>query len=590
MKVNLKKIGAMVAGATILASSVAFAGLMYGNTVLVNDQGNTAAKVVVGEKALASDGVAAANIAAAIASNAWKSTVFTASVSGDPTCSVGGASDGAGACAISNEKAKLEISVPGSATPGTYTLKTLVGDLTDRTLLDRGLASQGNYTLSTTETNDVDAHPFTVSGSNTGLSGVSDQEIYKIGSDQFSPFQEVAVTDADAGKTYKEKQALWITAHSQYRDVLDAVGGRFKNFVYQVKFTQDQYGIPVCTKSVNGSWEYNSAACTTANTDATQNHKVKIKFLGSDWVITKLDNTGVANSNNETGVQSGGEINLAKESVGGIINVGECLDAAGGLKVCLDDIKEGSTSSEQSAIISIKDANGALLKQTTVAPGTTQTISTTGGTQVRVRVFKTAPGYTFGAKWADMSVISNELVLKDGDSVEVHSDRDKNTKWKVRLAWKNRDTTSTGMANYTDHLRSILIYRDVSDFFKAGEGYNLMEDPIGFKFTYKGVSSATEYDTLRYEFVDMGGSSFTYVADGSTATTREVNASYLKISTGVSGGFTPTVVSGSQVRILLLTGTSDAINQTAGNVSKGANTCFSTLDGAGAGGLMSGRG
>src|SRR3989338_3923599 len=172
MKVNLKKIGAMVAGATILASSVAFAGLMYGNTVLVNDQGNSAAKVVVGEKALASDCVAAANIAAAIASNAWKSTVFTASVSGDPTCAVGGAA----ACAISNEKAKLEISVPGSATPGTYTLKTLVGDLTDRTLLDRGLASQGNYTLSTTETNDVDAHPFTVSGSTTGLSGVSDQE------------------------------------------------------------------------------------------------------------------------------------------------------------------------------------------------------------------------------------------------------------------------------------------------------------------------------------------------------------------------------------------------------------------------------
>src|SRR3989338_5859079 len=136
MKVNLKKIGAMVAGATILASSVAFAGLWFGNTELVNAQGNTAAKVVVGENAAASDGVAAANIAAAIASNAWKSTVFTASVSGEATCAAGGAAGEAGACAISNEKAKLEISVPGSATPGTYTLKTLVGDLTDRTLLD----------------------------------------------------------------------------------------------------------------------------------------------------------------------------------------------------------------------------------------------------------------------------------------------------------------------------------------------------------------------------------------------------------------------------------------------------------------------
>ncbi len=571
MKVNLKKIGAMVAGATILASSVAFAGLMYGNTVLVNDQGNTAAKVVVGEKALASDGVAAANIAAAIASNAWKSTVFTASVSGDPTCSVGGGEAGAGACAISNEKAKLEISVPGAATPGTYTMKSLVADITDRTIRDRGQSSLRVYNRTTAETSD-EAHPFTDGGTTTsGLSGVSQEELFRIDAAAFSPFAEVSITDPDAGKTYKEKQYLFVRAESQYDNSLDKVGGKFTSFVYQVKFTHDQYGIPVCTKSNGSSWEESGGACTTTNTDHTQNHKVKIKFLGSDWVITKFDDPNSA-INNETALNSGGEINLAKESVGGIINVGECLDAAGGLKVCLDDIKEGSTASEQHAIVSVKDANGALLKQTTISPGTTQTVSVSGGTQVRVRVFKTAPGYTFGAKWADMSVISNELVMKDGDIVEVNNDRDKNSKWKVRLAWKNKDT---GSNNYTDHLRSILVYRDYYATLNEGEGYNLVEEPLGFKFLYKGMDTvASDYDTLKYEFRDLGSSKFAYAADGSTSTNRESNASgYILITTTVSGGFSTAQGTGHEAVVLLLTDT--AANLTA-NITVGLDSGFST--------------
>lgn len=576
MKVNLKKLGAIVAGATILASSVAFAGLMFGNTALVNDQGNTVAKIVVGESAAASDGVAAANIAAQIAAKAWKSTVFTASVSGESTCTVGGPGSG-GACAISEEKAKLEITVPGSATPGTYTLKSLVADVTDRTIRDRGQGSLLVFNRTTAETSD-EAHPFSDGASSGGLSGVSNEELFRISGAEFDPFAEVTVKDNDAGKDYKEKQSLFVNAHSQYRDTFDDIGGRFKDFVYQIKFTNDQYGIPVCTKSVNASWAPDS--CTSTSTDHTQNHKVKIKFLGSDWVITKLDisSPAVSSTDNETTVRSGGEINLAKESVGGIINVGESLEAAGGVRVRLDDIKEGSTASEQHAIVSILDANDAVLKQTTIAPGVTQTVSTAGGVQVRVRVFKTAPGYTFGAKWADMSVISNELILKDGDVIDVNGDRDKNSKWKVRLTWKNRDT---GQDNDTDHLRSILIYRDISDFFKKGEGYNLADDPTGFKFTYKGLdlnpSSSTDYDTLKYEFVELGSSGFTYVADGSTTTTRESNATgYLRITTSVSGGFSTSQGTGSEVRVLLLTDGTGGLLGTVGNLTKSAFDGFNS--------------
>ncbi|NYZ60511.1 S-layer protein, partial [Candidatus Micrarchaeota archaeon] len=104
--INLKKIGAIVAGSAILASSVAFAGLVYQNTPLVDANGQPVVKIVVGERAAASDGVAAAYIASKIANEAYKSSTLTAEVVGDGTCT--GAS-GTGTCSVvaGSEKATL---------------------------------------------------------------------------------------------------------------------------------------------------------------------------------------------------------------------------------------------------------------------------------------------------------------------------------------------------------------------------------------------------------------------------------------------------------------------------------------------------
>src|SRR5271157_2702623 len=132
MKVNLKKIGAIVAGATILASTAAFAGLMFGSTTLVDDNGAPVAKVVVGSNAMPSDGVAAALIAGAIVSNTYKSQTLTAQVSGTAACTPSAASSNAtGTCSISNEKTTLQITVPNSVAAGTWTGQNLIGDWLD---------------------------------------------------------------------------------------------------------------------------------------------------------------------------------------------------------------------------------------------------------------------------------------------------------------------------------------------------------------------------------------------------------------------------------------------------------------------------
>ena len=82
--INLKKIGAIVAGATILASSVAFAGgLMYQNTELVYENGEPLAKVILGAGSQAVDGVVAAAISNRMANEAYKSATLTAEVVGE---------------------------------------------------------------------------------------------------------------------------------------------------------------------------------------------------------------------------------------------------------------------------------------------------------------------------------------------------------------------------------------------------------------------------------------------------------------------------------------------------------------------------
>ncbi len=546
--------GAIVAGATILAGSVAFAGLWFGNTQLVNDNGAPQVKVVVGESAAASDGVAAANIAAKIASEAFKTTTLTAQVMGEPNCE---GAEGAGSCAISNEEVTLEVTVPGSAQSGTYTMETFIGDVTDKGLRDRGLASGDiNYSSSNPETSLELAHPFANGDSNGLLSGVSQQGLFKIDGTLFSPFETVSTEDVDAGKEYQEEQYLFVRAETQYRENEDEVQGRFTQVIYQAKFTHDDFGIPVCTDDENSSWSW----CSDSADDNTGTHKVPIYFLGKRWVITKIDSPET-DIDNETGLARGGEVNLAKESISGIINVGETLEGSSGYSVRLDDIKTGDSSSEQQAIVSILDSNGNVVKQDKVSPGSTKSITVVGGESIMVRVYKTAPGYTFGAKWADMALITSELKLKDAETPEINKDSnindDGDTDWRTALVWRNKDTINSGGSNtnYTDHLRSIIVYKTSNtDWFGEGQGFSIIEKPAELKMTYRGLDMNTDdsddYDHLQVTVEESpSGDEVTLTNDSNVD--YELNASsLLRITSEKDNAFSTSVGSGNELLIL----------------------------------------
>ena len=513
MKVNLKKMGAIVAGATMLASSAAFAGLMFGSTTLVDDNGAPVAKVVVGSNAHPSDGVAAALIAGKIVSETYKSQTLTAQVSGTASCTPTGAGNATGTCSISNEKARLEITVPGAVAAGTWTGENLIGDFLNRELMDReeNLAgdSDAEYELSSSDTSE-NANPFT-DGSG-GSIGPSETFMYRVDGGQFSVFADRTLTDEDAGNTYVEMQDLWLAGDNHFDEDPDEVVGKLTFLAYTLKFDgpgSDEIGVPVCTEAEDQDYSDCEDGTGDSNEDdATASHRLKVWFLGEQWIISDMEAPTDSDLTNENELRAGGMVKLAKEAVAGILNQGESLPVDN-LKFQLDDLEaHGDTTS---AILSVLDANGNILLKDKVDPGDTKEM-TVQGKVYRFHVYKVAPGYTFGAKWADVAIFAQELELVDGQ--ELDQDEGMNEGYEVALGWKNLDAATGapvpdgGDPEKPDALRTIVIFSDdIEDISSSGEEeleegdyVSIVQEPEVWKLSYLGLDlTSDDRSNLQFE-------------------------------------------------------------------------------------------
>jgi len=508
--INAKKIAAFAGTALLFGAAAVAAEVTYGSTQLVDQSGQPTVKIYVGSKAAISDGVAAANIAAKIANEAYKSSTLTASVSGTPTCAVGSGVSGAGTCSIveSSKKVTLEVTLPGSVS-GTHTFKTLIYDTIDRTLANRNnTLSEDTYpaTLDSTDTSGTVTSPLRA----VETDSIKGKTLYMIGSGQFTGFADYAVTDNQATATsYTEQQSFWVGSQPyavQYdssSSIRDIAVNKYSAMVYSAKFVGNDYGIQVCTGDLASNETDNWAGCATDSNSRTDRHRVKIKFLGSEWVISEMTNPTAAQTSS-TNVAAGGQIKLAKEAKYGIVNVGGELDA-GTFKIRLSDISVavGETNTHP-AIIDVLDANDAVVGQIQVDPGTTYTFTQSGtSNQVKIHVYKTAPGFTLNAKWAEMAIYTDEITLKDNSRYNLVSSTDTDKDYKVSLLWKNRDYTgaSGGNSSVSDSLREIVIYNidGFSDKTKAGDVVNFLKAVPTFKVTYQGVDlTDDDYVPLTY--------------------------------------------------------------------------------------------
>ncbi|MFH1306707.1 MAG: hypothetical protein ABIH83_03590 [Candidatus Micrarchaeota archaeon] len=494
--VNASKIVTLAAGAVLLCSSAIAATASYENVELVSPSGQVNAKIVVGSSAQISDGIAAANIASVLANYAYKSSTLYAELSGEPTCSATGTISGAGTCEVSNEKVTIEITVPGEIA-NAHQFKTLITDTIDRTLANRNSTKSEDHYNASMGTNDVNTvlSPLRSYSENTA----SASRLYRISGSQFSGFKDKVVTDPQAGAdfAYTAEQGFWVG--SSVDAVVYDSGSAYRQIVakpriaaYNIRFLGNDYGIPFCTQvnqtSADGDWRW----CTsdTSSQYRTDNHRVKIPFLGSEWIISSmsLPSTVLASATNAT---SGGQVKLAKEAKYDIINVGGVIDG-GDFKVRLADISVATGAANiHPAILDVLDANDAVVGQVQVNPGDTYTFtqSSTGKT-IKVHVYRTAPGFTLSAKWAEIAIYTDEITLQDGQRYNLVSSGDANYNWKVELGWKNRDWTSAASSNNSDSLREIVLYDEDSFIGKkmvAGDIYNFPKEDTGFRMTYNGL-------------------------------------------------------------------------------------------------------
>ena len=541
--INVRKIAAVAGAITLGLSAVAFADVVYGNSQLVDQNGQPTVKIYVGSNAAISDGIAAANIAAKIANEAYKSSTLTAQVSGTPTCTVGSGTSGSGTCSIveSSKKVTLAVTVPGTVA-GAYTFDTLISDSIDKTLENRNSTKDEDHYVSTTTSSDT-------SGSTTSplrgvTSGVIGTNLYRIGSAQFTGFADNTIVDNQAtGTTYTQEQAFWVgttgqgvtyDSGSSYKDV---VVNKYSVMAYSTKFTGNDYGISVCTGDLNSNSSDDWASCDSGDNARTDRHRLSIEFLGENWIISEMNDPSISlvTPTAPSGVATGGQIKLAKEAKYGIINVGQSLDA-GTFKVRLSDISVATGASNiHPAILDILDANDQVVGQIQVDPGTTYTFTQSGTTStVKVHVYKTAPGFTLSAKWAEMAIYNDEITLKDGGRYNLVSSSDPNQNFYVSLLWKNRDYTGSpgGNDSSADSLREIVLY-NTDDFTTGktaqGDSFSFPATNPAYKLTYNGLDlTSDDYVSLAYSALSPADYPVAATSgDSACAATSGANPQYL---------------------------------------------------------------
>ena len=570
---NVKKIAALAAGTALVGMAVAAAGaITYSNTPIISASGVPQVKVVVGEQAAASDGVVAANIAAMIGNLAWRSQAVTASVAGTSGvgCNVTGGGSGAGTCSISNEKVWLNVTLPGQVS-GAVEFRTLINDWVDRKLENRNQSTaddQYNQQNDYSPLDDISSAGYV-------------EAVKKFTASDFPALQTGSVTDTYANVGYTEEQTLWARALAEYDKSSQKVIGYEPDLAYQIKFTQDQYGIPVAVCNPDDGAIFPDFGAprqtgetnrTCADTDRTDRHRVRIKFLGDDYIISDMHppEVMVTDSSDVDGVgtQEGGSIRLAKESAYGIVHVGENL-TSGSYYVKLADITTPTTTAFQTfASIEIYDSNNNLLKEDKVLEGGTYTWTAPDGSKIRIRDYKNNPGYYAYAKWAELAIYSKEFELRDGEKIA-----DDCQDWKVSLTWKNKDPSKD--SKYVDSLRKIIL-RDAGHndgvIMQAGDTQNIICSPVVWQLQYNGLTCADpgDYDSLGLTITTKQFGNLNRVTGSGVATdcvnkTKLTDANVLRVTSGLSQPFTLTGSLTGQVSTFYVNLGSNLLNATYGD-------------------------
>jgi hypothetical protein len=497
---------------------------MYQNTELVNANGQPVVKIVVGENAAASDGVAAAMIATKIANNAYAEKEYTAAVQGTATC--GGNASGSASCSVTDKTVTLEIVYPGLTGTAIHEFAPLIAETLDREINDRAI----DLNDITTDLMDEKAHPFqdqdgSILGSAAGIdeSGDVNTVYYKVDGSLLNALADYTMASKQSSSTYTESQRIYLKGATKYDESEKDIEYAPDATLYQVVFGPDDDGISLCP----GDTSKSIGDCGAD--DELGKNRYSLKIFGAQWVISGVEGiTGevkdaaganLFDSDNSISVPATSDfmLKLAKEAVyNPALHKGECMNSTDA-KICLSDIsRETGLYNTHPAILSIYDTAGNLVTEKQVTEGTTETV-TVGSKDVKIHVYQTAPGYAMSAMWADVAIYTDEIELNEGKEftygIKGYSGDD--SKWNVYfgLVDGNSDGTATDVESATG-LKTITFATTDSDAQNegdvyTGDSYYVIDTPKyqGFEVKNNGLETS-EMDTLKFEYKDSGSAPF----------------------------------------------------------------------------------
>jgi hypothetical protein len=546
--INTKRIAAVAAGAALLGVGLAFAGpVTFQNVQVIGSNGQPLVQIVVGSKAQITDGIAAANIAAAIGNLAYTSVGVTATVNTTNANKVlHVAVTNPSSITLTNQQVYLNQSGAAYAA-GSYSFTALIGSVLNRAVQlgspssTKTLQGNSNYayqeSFSTTTTPAPSPYsspafvPFSsvtqtngggisfASGfQNTTASGVKYDNIMQVTGTQLPSLL------SNSGP-YGESESLWITGFPVFNQQssvntfqLASVGG-----AYQATFNKP---IP---------WRTGSNTVNNAG----------IQLLGQPWTIlnyqppgTRSFNKGTPSSvTSTTNVIAGGAIQVAATlSSMTTLYVGQNL-TAGNFTVQLTDLGQAANGISPASINLYY--NGALTNITQIKPGITQQFNVSGH-NVYVKVNQTFAGLYAYQKYAKLQVYSNVYTLTSGSVFNQST----NPGWRTILLWGNT-TAATGKAS---QLQSVIIYNTTTTSLKAGQTFSFIQKPSMWNLEFLGDNLGNNYDPL-------------------TFTTSQGSATYQNQGTGTG---TPTNITEPTQMLTLTSSIPNAFNY-GGQVSSTVN-------------------
>jgi len=227
------------------------------------------------------------------------------------------------------------------------------------------------------------------------------------------------VVDGDDGRTYKATTSTAVESG-------------------MVKVTLSfEPGLEKCSTKNDGVWNKCGwpVKCDSDNDYSyfRAAHRVMLPFFGEEYEIIDMwvDQPGGAPNS----------IILAKNRVSGILNIGESIQS-GDYWIRLDEIGMGSCEMDQPAFLSFFDCNDEKLnpKPDELLVGRILYKTLPDGAKFMVHAVKIAPGYTFGARWADLDIIGSLMFLTNGlnpvlvsDGVNSASNTEWLKDWKVTI-------------------------------------------------------------------------------------------------------------------------------------------------------------